>query len=684
MEQVKRTLCAAALAAMTAMTLAGQTASAHSGHSHEKIQNHTHEQSEAKPTSSETVLPFCDGKYDSVAKELNRINLLGDVNFYRLNAGLSKLKLDRFRSTRYGYGYYTNAPTRRADALMLLDREQSHLGPKTQEDFVKVLSKVLGSGLGVEADLRFEDFNEGKNRIECNRTGIRYLSRWQRIEDTGFCNFNETAVNDLRSNTAFDWLVSGQQTVAASTLWTYSGVKHGDKTKAVLAHIDSQALKRPGVNIWMALYGHHKVLEHDVPAEITSRAQRVVTDVFNCDASPTDYAIVAAGDLGLPRQYLPKILSEQRVQRDIHELTYTAMTDGTGLDASYRAALQGLKDELSNKHWANGYMLLSAPDYNLATELGEIEPFYIPEYGVSNRHKNILFGLPARHMPEQYPMLKMAHALSEEEFAIGLEAVPSAVETLLAEVKQKLDRERKTLESYGGNERYFRYTEQLKSNIENLTEDYERFNTLDLETSGLTDEMKLTLYTILTGASHNIDTHHRGIYAVQSDEVFLDTYLRRVLFPNTNQHFNWRYRSYWTLTKARLDEIKKTGHLAFNMNSLRKNDGTPEIGYAALVDWEKLERIGGEDQLLRKLALNTFAWLDTANAEQRARHADVFAPALYRLIRDGRHEVTQDYKGKPIQQQAFERLHKYYGNTESAKTTRYWWPSRQAHGNHEL
>ena len=684
MKQFKHALGAAALAALTlTLTLAGQTASAHSGHSHDAIQ--AHEKSEAKPTPSATVVPFCDGKYDDIAKEFNRKNLIGTVNFYRINSGLSKLKSEKLHSAgRGGYGYYTNARTRRADALMLLDKAQTHLSTDAQRDYLIVLGRLISSGSGVEADFRFEDFNDGKNRVECNITGVRQLSRWQRMKDSGFCNWHQTAVNDLRSNTAFDWLVSRQQIVGASNQWTYSGVKHGDKTKAVLDHIDAQALKRPGVNIWMALYGQHKVLEHEVPAEITARAQNAVTDVLTCKASAKDYAIVAAGDLGLPRQYLPKALSEQRVRRDIHELTYTAMTEGGGLNTTYHAALESLRDELLNKHWANGFMLLSAPDYNLATELGEIEPLYIPEYGVSNRHKNILFGLPARHMPEQYPMLKMAHALSEKQYVIGLEAIPNVIGNILSDLEVQLNTAQNRLKRYEKIDRYEVYAEQQKSLIEGLTKDQEKFSNLNLEASGLTDEMKLTLYTILTGASHNIDTHHRGLYWGQSDETFLDIYLRRILFPGTRQHRSYHYRTARPFSKELLERAKKQDHLAFNMNPLRKNDGTPELGYAALVDWEKLARIGGEEPLLDRLALNTFAWLDTATPDERARHTDVFAPALYRLIRDARHEETKDYKGKPIQQQAFERLHKYYGNTDSAKTTRYWWPSRPAHGSHDL
>ena len=610
----------------------------------------------------QTVTTFCDGKYEDIARELNRpadANILSSVNLYRSKSRLPPLKPDDFHATSYNYGYYTNRETRAVDALKLLDKGQTHLSVNAQLDYLNVLNLMP--------------------------------------------DISGVILQQVKSNSAFDWLITDHQMNEAYAIWHRAGIINPDELKTAFSHIDKQATIRPGINIWMTQYQHHRVFDHTVPDDITARISGGVTDIISCQASPSDYGIIALSDLGrdagLPRAYLPRRLAENRTRQDIRTLTYEAMTDGEGLDVSYHAELSRIADQLEDKTWANRFLFLSAPDLNTAQSLIAKK---------DNHHNNLLFGLPTEHIPNSYPFLKSAHALTDEKWEMGLQAAPKALAKTVIDLKKELnntkDRHERNKRHYSESSRYrIRILAESQKYVDQAESNYNFADNLDLETPELPANLKLTFYALFSGASHNIDPHHRDISDPQSVERFLDIYLRRQLFPATRYGTNsrWRYRSYQRLSEKhyngghfrdsvdfKLNPLEEEEYykesLAFKLNPMRKNDGTAEVGYAALVDWDKLSRIKDEDRLIRTMAINLFVWLEDASPEDRAKYAHLFAPALAKIIRICRHEEAGKYKGAPLQKVVFERLHKYYPASDAAKRTPYWWPSRPVHGNLDL
>ena len=623
----------------------------------------------------QTVTTFCDGKYEDIARELNRpasANILSSINLYRSKSRLPPLKPDDFHATSYNYGHYTNRETRAVDALKLLDKGQTHLSVNAQLDYLNVLNLMP--------------------------------------------DISGVVLQQVKSNSAFDWLIMNHQMNEANAIWNRAGIINPDELKTAFSHIDKQATIRPGINIWITQYQHHRVFNHPIPADITARISGGVTDIISCQASLADYGIIALSDLGknagLPRAYLPRRLAEDRTRQDIHTLTYRAMTDGAGLDANYHSELLRLADQLENKTWANRFLFLSAPDINTAQSFiakkGDYEFRNWGEHHVYSNHNNLLFGLPTEYIPNSYPFLKSAHALTDEKWEMGLQAAPRALAKTVLDLKEELehtkDRHERNVRYYSENNRHrTRFLAESQKYVDRAGSNYNFANNLDLETPELPDNLKLTFYALFSGASHNIDPHHRDISDPQSVERFLDIYLRRQLFPATRHwaNFSRRYKPYFRLSEKhyngehfrnslnfKLNPLEEEEYfkksLAFKLNPLRKNDGTPEVGYAALVDWDKLSRIKDEDRLVRTMTITLFDWLESARPEDRAKYAHLFAPALAKIIRICRHEAAGEYQGAALQKAVFERLHKYYPTSDAAKRTPYWWPSRPVHGNLDL
>ncbi len=585
------------------------------------------------------VTPFCDGKYDMVARNLNRQDIVGRINLYRENSGLPPLQLTEQYRTRGGGGNYTRAETRLRDAQLLLDRRQTHLSLAAEADYVNTLNKATWTGSDLDWWLKTE--------------------RPYEIEQA----------KRVRSHSGFDWLMTDHQLRLAESEWRMRGSRKTESLKKIYAHVDKQATIRPGINIWMGQYQFHKALNHDLPPEIASRAQQGVAEVMTCQASPAQYAILAKGDLGLPMDYLPKTLAARRNFRDIQFLAVKAMTTGNGLDASFRTELDQLAQQFGvreNNELVSVLKLLSAPDLDAA--LSEV-----PE---GDRKGLLLFALPADQMPDYEPAMAMGHALTEGEIALGLRIAPRLRDAKLAEMEKEIAEFQKRIERNKSSGSYVRHLRQQMTRIETRYKAYKNRDVLDTD---LPDIMKVTLSALWGQARHNHDAHHRDVYKEQTSEAFLNIYLRRRLFPGTHFH-PWHWRSYNTVSQKYLDGKNHPNSVAFKMQSLRKNDGTPEQGFAALVDWDKLPALGDEKRLTRTIALNVINWLDQATPKERTRHADLMSQALYDIIRMSRHENPGDFKGAPVQKRAFERLHKYYGETQAAKTTKYWWASRKRHG----
>ncbi len=182
--------------------------------------------------------------------------------------------------------------------------------------------------------------------------------------------------------------------------------------------------------------------------------------------------------------------------------------------------------------------------------------------------------------------------------------------------------------------------------------------------------------------SHNEDRHNRrktrNIHPEQSRSDFLDVYLRHKLFPGIIH--TPLVRGYPSHRSPYLYLKNNYAPGATDLPPMRKNDGTPEVGFAALVDWDKLDAFAKDQKLTRVIAVHLMNWIDAATPEDRRAHANLMAPALYDIIRMARFEDAGTYKGAPVQKSVHEYLHKYYGQTDSAKRSPYWWPSaRRGH-----
>jgi len=630
-------------------------------------------------STGHTVAPFCGGKYEEVASRLHG-GVFGDsVWFYRFNSGLPEL-----RSAGGGlrYGAHTRRETRLRDALLLMERSQTHLSPSAVGDYMMTLNVNLHGGASLDWWLSAETGDDIDDLEGCtlwydyNLSGNSCRAYYRQTPSA--------AAAVARKNTAFDWLMTSHQMHQAFTQWRGKAQMRKAEIENIFDHVDKQSQLRPGVNIWMTHYRHHKLFERALPQEIAARASDAVNDIVTCQASPAEYGIIALGDLGLPREFLPKGLAEARTQGDIHMLTYKAVTEGKGLDGAYRARLLEHVELLDTKTWAAGFLFLSAPDLEAALEAERSIPK--PKYynnhlfihtALPRRLEPFLFSVPTEHIPDEYSGMKFSHALSEGKLDIAniaaLEVYAEAkqsIESELAKAKQKLNRYRN---------RKFPYNQNLKTEISTLEQRLEVYNDFEIQNSDLPDRVKLTLIALLTKASYNIHRHHRDLSPGQSRADFLDAYLQVTLFPawvRPDTGYRWTQPpSYFGLSDQYFSFYGKL----ISIPSLRKNDGTTEVGFAALVDWEKLESFGDEKRLTRTIAINIFEWIDSASPETRKANAHLIAPALYDIIRMCRHEDAGKYKGAFVQQRAFERLHKYYGQTESAKNTPYWWTSKHKH-----
>ncbi len=644
-------------------------------------------------STGQIVTPFCDGKYEAVAKELNRENVLGQVNLYRLQTRLPPLRLQTYQRGYTGYGAHTRRHTRFRDSRLLLEHAQSHLSAAAQEDYLRTLDLTMRSGPTFDWWLRPDEFEH----VQYGCSVHRHDRRSQRVGR--LCEAQRGAAKAAATSTAFDWLITGHALQRAETAWIGSAYTDAKQIGNIFDHIDRQALARPGVNMWMAQYMHHVLFKRDVPAEISRRANDAVASIMSCQSSPAEYGIIAQGDLGLPHDYLPKVLAERRTQRDIHTLTYDAVTQGNGLDEIYHAQLRSMTARLENKLWATGFLFLSAPDAKAAIAVHD-EAAQTEEANANLRllHRGrasvapLFFSFPTQDIPEKYSGMRLAHALSEgeTEFQNGVanDAHFLALEALEKDIKHRQDRI-KLVEDYRARRKgplnsYQQYRSDqeldgLRTQLERLEKRHAAFISRDIQKSNLPDRVKLTLIALRSNASHNLVSHHRDIFIEQSGADFLDIFLRRQLFPAT------RHRHYFTysIPRAYLDGEYSVGK-AFDLPSLKRSDGAPNVGMAAFVDWDKLALIGDEKRLTRTMAINIFDWLDQASPQDRAAHADLIAPALYDIIRICRHEDAGIYNGAPLQQRAFERLHKYYGNTASAQKTPHWWASKRRHGNKAL
>ena len=136
---------------------------------------------------------------------------------------------------------------------------------------------------------------------------------------------------------------------------------------------------------------------------------------------------------------------------------------------------------------------------------------------------------------------------------MGLHAAPKALAKIVIDLKKELnntkDRHERNERHYSESSRYrIRILAESQKYVDQAESNYNFADNLDLETPELPANLKLTFYALFSGASHNIDPHHRDISDPQSVERFLDIYLRRQLFPATRYGTNSRSVSYTHLT----------------------------------------------------------------------------------------------------------------------------------------
>ena len=630
-------------------------------------------------TSGHIVKPFCDGKYEYVASDLHDFSLPDSIHFYRFNSGLPKLGV---RSHGLSYGRHTRRETRLRDALLLMDRSQSHLSPEAVGDYIMTLNVNVHSGKDPDWWINAKLGEATDKKQGCT---IWLDNDWNGTSCLKYYRQDQSASAKVaKENTAFDWLMTGHQLENVRTNWLGYAKLNENAVSNIFQHIDKQSLERPGINIWMAQYQHHKIIEHEIPADITRRAQDAILRIISCEANPREYGIIAVGDLGLPREYLPKGLAESRARRDIHRLTYKAITSGDGLNAAYHEELRSLVDQLEEKSWATSFLFLSAPDIASAIDLyqdslsqEENQPtrFYRGYYGYSSTGiKGLIFGLPTESIP--HTLMKFGHALSENNLSLVASLEEETFSTALFIQRGKLADLQKHLEQI---QQYKKSDPQIESAQRILNSEKAKITQLEaLKKSDLPIQVRATLLAILAEVSHNDDKHNRrhpkNIYPEQSGSEFLDVYLRHKLFPGIS--FSPRVRGYPPHKHPRLylagSSYSSEVHA---LPSLRKNDGTPEVGLAALIDWQKLDAFSKDQKLTRTLAVNIIEWMDRASPEDRRANSDVIAPALYAIIRMARFEDAGTYKEAPVQKHIYEYLQKYYGHTTYAENTTHWWLS---------
>jgi len=651
------------IAGLSVAFLSGSPAEAHNIAS--KFRNWSPPGVSVDTSNGHTVTPFCGGKYEEVASRLHN-GILGDsVWFYRFNSGLPEL-----RSAGGGlhYGAHTRRETRLRDALLLMERSQTHLSLTAVGDYMQTLNVNLHGGGSLDWWLKAETDDDVYDPAGCTIWLNNDLS-----ENSCHAYYRQTpsaAAEIARKNTAFDWLMTSHQMHQAFTEWRGRARIRKAEIDNIFDHVDKQSQLRPGVNIWMTHYRHHKLFERELPQDIADRAADAVTNIITCQATPAEYGIIALGDLGLPREFLPKGLAEARTQRDIHTMTYKAVTEGDGLDEVYRATLLEHVELLDTKTWAAGFLFLSAPNLDAALEAKHLisTSSYRYHHPFVRGHRlegleTLLFSIPTEHIPDKYSRMKLGHALSEGNIDIANIAALDAYDLAQSDIERELNATRSKLQRHANLADL--YQNNLKTEISTLEKRLETYTQKDIQKSQLPDHMKLSLIAILSNASHNVNPHHRNLYSRHSEAFFLDNYFRLKLFP--------------VISRRRFGHTGNRNEKSKPLPSLRKNDGTPEVGFAALVDWDKLEAFGDEKRLTRTIAINIFEWIDNASPETRKANAHLIAPALYDIIRMCRHEDTGKYKGALVQKRAFERLHKYYGQTESAKNTPYWWTSKHKH-----
>jgi len=294
-------------------------------------------------------------------------------------------------------------------------------------------------------------------------------------------------------------------------------------------------------------------------------------------------------------------------------------------------------------------LFLSAPDIASAIDLyqdslsqEENQPtrFYRGYYGYSSTGiKGLIFGLPTESIP--HTLMKFGHALSENNLSLVASLEEETFSTALFIQRGKLADLQKHLEQI---QQYKKSDPQIESAQRILNSEKAKITQLEaLKKSDLPIQVRATLLAILAEVSHNDDKHNRrhpkNIYPEQSGSEFLDVYLRHKLFPGIS--FSPRVRGYPPHKHPRLylagSSYSSEVHA---LPSLRKNDGTPEVGLAALIDWQKLD-----------------------------------AFALYAIIRMARFEDAGTYKEAPVQKHIYEYLQKYYGHTTYAENTTHWWLS---------
>jgi hypothetical protein len=623
---------------------------------------------------------FCGGKYVETTKIIQRFDgispysggnffssynqeLKPTIDSYRAMTGLLPLgpkaapKDYDYKYDRSGWGALSqkaNASTykRAYNALKVMTQRNPDMHKGELWDAIIDLDLLTSRGPADDWWLRSDDFKI----LEGQRLRARKYARREEFS-THMTRAQKHIANIASRNEAIDWLQTALILSAELYPWRYNGQMPSEEIENLLRHIETRALETEDVNSWYALLAHHRFYGRALPALIQARASAAVSQISSCQADPKTFAIITSGDFGLSKN---GERGKNFLESEAKLLTVQAEASGRGLDFAYHYEIQALADASANKKPFALPLMLSSPSIN------EV----MASHRLSQTVTRPLIMLPARDLAEISPATAFTHYLSFDQTA--------EASVLINHWLEEDPANRAPFEDI------------LQSGIDEKT----------LQTLITLRMPCLSPFLSEFCVAPNARTHvHRNIGSHRGGGDFIRRELAEWLYPsfeayNYHQRYYRQYDtgSYWAERRGYERWRDRPGlNPRYNgRKPVMERGPVPEVfssesfpvtqGLAALAQPGKLKALSGDKNLVRVLSLNVFDWVELANDSERMQHSSLMAEGLYRIIRENRHESGGAIDGIPLQQKAYQLLHRHFEETEWAKKTPYWWTSHASHG----
>lgn len=466
------------------------------------------------------------------------------------------------------------------------------------------------------------------------------------------------------------WLQAALDISIERHLWRTGGDYPTAKFETALQTIEDKAASIKQLNPWFALLSEHRFFNRPIPVELQGHIIQAIERVSNCEGTEREYAILVAGDLGLPDRFIPANILQQRLVKEARFLTVTHGVQ-SGLDGAYHAQIQALADRAADPSLFALPLMLSAPDIE-AIEAGfKLSP---------NSHRALAI-LPARSLETIAPKAAFARylALGETQNAsralslmedvdgsdigsdnIDIAALPAASPAALPESVQ-------------------------------LTLTALRMECLSLFVGA---DRGRRLYRRDYHCHHNLPSYYQSL-------GFVETELSEWLYPTFEYLKNLKsyYRQYggdfmndlryYKRHSGRLSEKCGESCNPYQLEYSAQDIGivpnilspeTGQLGIFGLADMAEFDRVTGDENLIRTLSLNIIRWIQEASPSERALYGDLMAEALHRIVRLSKHESGGVIDGMQAGQKAFALLHRYFPKSQWTDKTPYWFKTRDEHG----